>query len=203
MTDGDGPVARALMGPARWAAILAGWWLLVFSFVTVAEIVLRRGFGTSLQAVDEIGGYSLAVVSALAFPYALVGKAHTRVDFVLGRFPMPVRAPLHALAYALLAGLAVFAACRGWFVLSESLEFESRANTPLRTPLWIPQALWLSGMVMFALTSAALALHALALLVTGAWERLDRLYGPMTLEEEVAKESGDVLARTAGADGVR
>jgi TRAP-type C4-dicarboxylate transport system permease small subunit len=191
------PVARWLSWPARLAAIAAGWWLVAFSLLTCIEIVLRRGFGTSLQAVDEIGAYSLAIVSALAFSQALIVKGHTRVDFVLGALPLWLRAPLHALAYALLAAAALFAAWRGWYVLSESIEFDSHASTPLRTALWIPQSAWFAGMVLFACTSAALALHALALLLRGAWQRLDALYGPLTLEEEVA------LELSAGKDTTR
>jgi TRAP-type C4-dicarboxylate transport system permease small subunit len=194
MTEAN-PIARRLSAPARLAAIAAGWWLVAFSLLTCLEIVLRRGFGTSLQAVDEIGAYSLAIVSALAFSQALLKKGHTRVDFLLGALPLWLRAPLHAIAYALLAAAAAFGAYRGWFVLSESIEFDSHANTPLRTPLWIPQSAWLAGMLLFACTSAALALHALALLFRGAWRRLDALYGPMTLEEEVEQELGAAVGK--------
>lgn len=181
---------RPLTALARIAALATGWWLLAFSLVTCAEVVLRRGFGTSLQAVDELGGYSLAVVSALALSWALLAKGHVRVDFLLGKLPAGLRAVLHVVAYAALAASAVFAAWRGWFVLSESIEFGSRANTPLGTPLWLPQSLWWAGMVLFALVATGLALHALALLARGRLRQLDAEYGPMTLDEEIEREVG-------------
>lgn len=189
------PVARALAGPARVLAILGGWWLIGLSFVTVGEILARKLFGASLQGVDEIGAYTLAVFSTFSFAWALVNKAHTRVDFLIGRLPAWPRALLNAGAYLLLAAFALYAAWRGWHVLEESLEFQARANSPLQTPLWIPQSAWLAGLVAFAIAAGAMAAHAVLLLARPA--RLNALYGPLSLEEEVRAEAGAVLARGA------
>ena len=198
MTADDNPIARFFGPPARLLAILSGWWLLALSFLTVAEILLRKLLSVSIQGVDEIGGYTLAVVSAFGCANALLVKGHTRVDFLLGRLPGRLRAALNVAAYALLAGLAAFAAWRGWAVLSESIEFQSHANSPLQTPLWLPQSAWLAGIAVFAAASGAMAAHALLLLATD-WRRVNRLYGPLTVEEEVDIEVGAVLARGAAS----
>lgn len=190
----ENPVIRALTAPARALALIGGWWLLALSFATVGEILARKFLGRSFQGIDEVGSYTTAVFSALAFSWALVTKSHTRVDFLLGRMPALLRAMLNALAYATLAALAVFGAWRGWHVLAESLEFQATANSPLGTPLWMPQGLWLAGMVAFAAAATVLACHALLLLVTNR-ARLNRLYGPMTLDEEIETEAGAILAR--------
>lgn len=195
--DPSNPVARFVAVPARAFAILGGWWLLALSFLTVFEILARKFFGFSLQGVDEIGAYTLAIFSTFAFAWALVTKAHTRVDFMIGKLPEWPRAVLNAAAYVLLAAFAIYAAWRGWHVLEESLEFQARANSPLQTPLWIPQSAWLAGLAMFAIAAGAMAAHAVLLLARPA--RLNALYGPMTIEEEVKAEAGAVLARTAGA----
>lgn len=192
--DTSNPVARFLAVPARALAILGGWWLMALSFISVFEILARKFFSYSLQGVDEIGAYTLAIFSSFAFGWALVTKAHTRVDFMIGKLPEVPRAVLNAAAYVLLAAFAIYAAWRGWHVLEESLEFQARANSPLQTPLWIPQSAWLAGLVMFALAAGAMAAHAVLLLARPA--RLNALYGPMTLEEEVKAEAGAVLART-------
>jgi TRAP-type C4-dicarboxylate transport system permease small subunit len=195
--DPTNPVARFVAVPARCCAILGGWWLLALSFVTVFEILARKFVGFSLQGVDEVGAYTLAVFSTFSFAWALVTKSHTRVDFMIGKLPAWPRAVLNAAAYLLLAIFALYAAWRGWHVLEESLEFQARANSPLQTPLWIPQSAWLAGLLVFALAAGAMAAHAVLLLARPA--RLNALYGPMTLEEEVKAEAGAVLARTAGA----
>jgi len=191
------PVARYVEAPARWVALAGGWWLLALSLLTCVEILLRKFASISLQGVDEIGGYTLAIFSSLSFAWALVAKSHARVDFLLGRMPALARAVLNAGAYVLLAAFAIYAALRGWTVLDESLEFQARANSPLQTPLWIPQGAWLAGLVVFALAAGAFAAHALWLLLVDR-ARLNDLYGPMTLDEEVATEASAILARTGG-----
>lgn len=190
----DNPMIRLLAGPARALALLGGWWLLALSFATVGEILARKFWGRSFQGIDELGGYTTAAFSALAFSWALLSKSHTRVDFLLGRMPDILRAVLNALAYATLAGLAVFGTWRGWHVLAESIEFQATANSPLGTPLWIPQSLWLLGLGAFATCAVVLAAHALVLLLTDR-TRLNRLYGPMSLDEEIAVEAGAILGR--------
>jgi TRAP-type C4-dicarboxylate transport system permease small subunit len=189
------PLVRVFAPPSRLLVILGGWWLLLLSLATCVEVLARKLLGFSFQGIDEVGAYTLAVFSALSFGLALVTKSHTRVDFLLGRMPAAIRATLNAAAYVTLAGLSLFALWRGWHVLEESIEFQSRANSPLGTPLWIPQTLWLLGLGAFALVALAMAVHAAWLLLRDHG-RLNRLYGPMTLEEEVEAEAGAVLART-------
>jgi TRAP-type C4-dicarboxylate transport system permease small subunit len=201
MTNDDNPITRWLGPPTRVLALIGGWWLLAFSFATCVEVIGRKFFGFSLQGIDEVGGYTTAVVSALAFSWALLTKSHTRVDFLLSHLPAWLRAVLNALAYTLLAGLAVLAARRGWDVLDETLLFDAHAITPLGTPLWLPQSLWLAGLVIFALVAVPLALHASWLFLTDQ-ARLNRLYGPMTLQEEVELEAGAVVTRTGGKDAL-
>lgn len=199
MSQLDNPVIRFFTPPARLLAILSGWWLLALSFLTCVEIVLRKFFSMSIQGIDEIGAYTLAIVSAFGFASALMVKAHTRVDFLVGRLPAFVRAILNASAYVLLALMAGYAAWRGWAVLDESIEFQAHANSPLQTPLWIPQSAWLAGIGLFAAASGAMAAHALLLLVF-SWRSVNRFYGPLTLDEEIETEVS-ALKERGGAEG--
>lgn len=194
MQPSDNPVIRFFSPPARLLAILSGWWLLALSFLTCVEIVMRKFLAMSLQGIDEIGAYTLAVVSAFGFASALTVKAHTRVDFLVGRLPAFPRAVLNALAYVLLAAMAGYAAWRGWAVLDESIEFQAHANSPLQTPLWIPQSAWMLGMGLFAAAAGAMAAHAVLLLVF-SWRQVNRFYGPLTLEEEIETEVSALKAR--------
>jgi anti-sigma-K factor RskA len=91
----------------------------------------------------------------------------------------------------------VFAAWRGWAVLEESLFFQAHANSPLQTPMWLPQGFWLAGLVAFALVAVIYGAHALGLLFVN-WRLVNRWYGPMTIDEEVATEASAIIAR--GAD---
>lgn len=188
------PVSRTVLPIARWGAILCGWWLLVFSGLTCVEILGRRFLGFSLQGIDEIGGYTLAVMSAFGFSYALVNRSHTRVDIFLAMAPSPSQAVLNVLAMAGLAAIAVFAAFRAGAELNDSILFMSVSSSPLQTPLWIPQGLWFLGLVIFAGIAVALTCHSLYLLRRG-WAGVNRIYGPVTVEEEVEAE-----LKTLGAE---
>ncbi|MGG5818072.1 TRAP transporter small permease subunit [Falsiroseomonas sp. HW251] len=201
MNADENPLNRWLGPPTKLLALIGGWWLMAFSAVTCIEIVGRKLLGFSIQGLDEVGGYTTAVFSALAFGWALVTKSHTRVDFLLAHMPAWLRAVLNVTAYALLAGLGVFAVLRGYDVLDETLLFDSHAVTPLGTPLWIPQGLWLLGLIVFMVAAVLLAVHAGWLLLTDR-ARVNRLYGPITLDEEVELEAGAVVARTGGKDAM-
>lgn len=189
------PVSRWARPVARLGAILCGWWLLIFSILTCVEILGRRFMGFSLQGIDEIGGYTLAVMTAFGFSYALLNRSHTRVDIFLTMAPPRVQAALNVLAMASLAAMAFFAALRAVAELGESITFMSVSSSPLQTPLWLPQGLWFLGLAVFAGTAAALAAHAIYLL-TKDWPAVNRFYGPPTIEEEVAAELETLNQRT-------
>jgi TRAP-type C4-dicarboxylate transport system permease small subunit len=194
----ENPVARALEGPVRAMQILMGWVLLALCFATAYEILARRLFGVSLQGVNEIGAYLLAIGSTWGFSMALLQRAHSRVDFLFPRFPRALRSVLNLLAALSLAALAVFSAWEGWSVLKDTLRWQARASTPLQTPLWIPQSLWLFGLVVFAGVASAFAIHA-ALLFVRDRRRLDRFYGPPSLEEQIEIETQGTLPTDAQA----
>lgn len=180
-------------------AIACGWVLMAISALTCVEIVGRKLFGKSLQGVDELGGYTLAIVASIGFAQALVTRSHTRIDFLIVKLGAKARAWLNVFAIVTLALMAVFAAWKGSAVLLESIEFRSRSTSPLQTPMWIPQGLWLVGLAVFAAVSAALATHACLLLAARLHDEINALYGPPSLEEEIDREV-DVLKRRIEAE---
>lgn len=190
----NNPFSRLLNKAVDIGVLASGWWLIALSLLTCVEIIGRKFFRFSLQGVDEVGAYTLAVTSALGFSYTLLTRGHVRIDFMLSRMPLTLRSWLNVLAMVSLAGMAVFAVFRGWFVLGESIEFQSTATTPLQTPLWIPQSLWYVGLVLFAISACYLAAHACYLLLQNH-KAIDRIYGPQTLEEEIEAETAGTLAK--------
>jgi TRAP-type C4-dicarboxylate transport system permease small subunit len=189
------PVVRVFEPLTRLAAILCGWWLLVIAAFTCVEIISRKLFGFSLQGVDEVGSYTLAVAASLGFAHALAMRAHTRIDFLIVKLGDGAKAVLNVAAMVTLALMAAFALLKGLPVLMESLEFGSRSTSPLQTPLWIPQGLWLGGLALFAALALALACHAVLLLVRSNHARINALYGPPSLDEEIDREVGALEAR--------
>jgi len=172
---------------ARAGAIASGWALMLISLATCVEVIGRKYFSFSFKGIDEIGGYVLAGTSAIGFSYALMTRAHMRITLLFPYIPSSARAFLNVVALVTLAGLAIFCAVRGYAEVDASLTSMRHANTPLQTPMWIPQSIWWAGLVLFAVATTLQAIHAFGLL----WRdqgTLNRLYGPQTLEEEIATE---------------
>ena len=165
-------------------AIACGWALLALCALTGYDIVARRLLNHSVQGVDEIGGYVLAITGSVGFAAALLNRMHTRIDLILAIMPAGLRAVMNTIAAIALAGFAVFMTQKALVTLIETLEFGSRASTPLQTPLWIPQSLWIFGIVLFAIVSCVMAVHAIWLLLRGKIDMLNNQHGNPSIDEE-------------------
>lgn len=196
-----GRTSRAIAGFTDAAALACGWWLIALSAVTCVEMLGRKVFGFSLQGVDEIGSYTYAFVGSIGFAHTLVTRSHTRVDFLISRFSPKVRAVLNLLAMLTLAALAFLCLWRGSQVVLESIDLKATASTPLATPMWLPQSIWLAGYVLFAVVAAWAAIHALRVFLRGDIEGLNDQFGPQTLDEEIEAETELHMNKNEGEAG--
>ena len=96
------------------------------------------------------------------------------------------------LALASLLGYAALIAYFSYQAFAETLEFDSRANSALQTPLWIPQAIWVVGTWSFLVVVAWALLDALSRLRNP--DEVNRRYGPMTAVQEVVELSKELSA---------
>ena len=163
-----------------------------------AEVLLRSAFSIGLSAATELSSYVLAVTSAWAFSYALLRRVHVRVDALIRLFPQSVIAWLDLLALLALCWLASMMLWYGASVFSFSFAKGSTAMTPLQTPLWIPQGLWLLGLGLFFITSVTLIVVVGRCLIKGDVAQVNRLVGSFTVEEEALDEIKDAQRRKAG-----
>ncbi len=185
------PLERWLGPPVRLASLLAGYAVLAVTLVIGLEILLRRGFGVSLQGADEYGGYMLAALTAIGAAYTLLERGHTRIEIIMERMPPPMRAGLNLISAFMMSAIAIFLAWRSVLAVQESIEYRSLSGTPLMTPLWMPQSVWAGGMVLFAVVATCIALHCLRLLISD-WRAINRWYGIKTLSEEIEEVSASI-----------
>lgn len=163
----DWPLAvmRLLGRLNHGVALLCGAALLGTVCLVLVEIVLRQTAGRGLGGSDEIAGYVMAGVAAWGFSYALVERAHVRIDVLTGRLPPGGRAMFDLAAVLSVCGVAAVVSFYGWYVFARSLERGARANTPLETPLWIPQSIWVAGWIWLTLVAAVVAVCLAALML--------------------------------------
>jgi TRAP-type C4-dicarboxylate transport system permease small subunit len=167
---------------------------MAISIAMCVEILGRKYFNFSFRGLDEIGGYMLAGVCAFGFAYALSTRSHMRVTLLFPYVPASVQSLLNVLAMLTLAAMAAFCAWRGVFEVLDVLVSGKHSNSPLQAPLWVPQSIWLAGMVLFAVGAVFMALHSVSLLFRDR-ALLNRMYGPQSLEEEISMEIGHAEAR--------
>ena len=179
------------------AAAVFGAAFLVLALAVAAETLSRKLFNHSLQGVDELAGYLLAVGGALACAVALVGRAHIRIDIVHDLFPKALRIVLNVLAVIALAVCAAALTRMAWIALDDSILFNSTAQTPWATPLRIPQAAWVAALALFLLVALIQAGRVFLLLARGQFDRIDAEYSPRGTKEEVKEELDDIEKRGA------
>ena len=172
------------------AVIISG--ILLFASVAIIsfEVLMRKLFVYSIGGADEISSYILIIASTWAFSYALFQKAHVRIDILYERFGRRFRSVLDVLAQIFLMIFILPLTYFAFEVLHTSLSKQSTANTPLQTPLWIPQALWFAGLVGFCFVIALFIVSTIVHFIDNDLEALGRLSGVTTLEESIEVESG-------------
>lgn len=187
----------------RLEAIAASIFGLAFIALAVAvttETIMRKLFNHSLQGVDELGGYILAIAGTMSLSVALVARAHIRIDIVHDHLPRALRWPLNILASVSILLCAVALLRMAWFAFGESADLGATAQTPWATPLKYPQALWAAALVPFVVVCAAEVFNILRLLARGDTRTIDRNYAPRTAQEELEDELADMKARGVNAD---
>lgn len=184
---------------AVWGAGLA---LIGVALLVTLEVVLRRVFLIGLAMASEISSYVLAVGAAWAYAFALLQRNHVRVDAIVRLLPRRVVVWIDLLAVVALAWFAGLLVWHGYGVFEASWVRGSRAMTPLATPIWIPQGLWVLGLAVFLLTCLLVLVHGLRLILAGRLAEASELIGTFSREDELA-EAERAAKQAVGSDDGR
>lgn len=179
----------------RVFSIIFGVIFLGLSVLVSLETLTRKIFNISLQGVDELSGYAVAVAAGLAFSVALIQRAHIRIDIITSRLSETWQARLNWLASVSMAILCVFCIWLAYGVLSDTLDYGSRAPTVWATPLVYPQAPWFLALALFGLLAVYFAVRATLLLVRRDTRALLSDFGPRSTKEELKEEMEDLKHR--------
>jgi TRAP-type C4-dicarboxylate transport system permease small subunit len=172
-----------------WAVWGGGAMMLAAAFLVGIEVLARKFLLLSLGGADELSGYAFAISTAWALSFTLLRRAHVRVDALYGQLPERLRAVLDIGGLVAMAWFAVLLAWHAGVLWQTSWDFAARATTPLQTPLWIPQGLWVLGLVLFVLVTCALLLRAALALLAGDIAGVRTIAGARTIEEDAADEA--------------
>lgn len=182
-----------LLGVAQtgslWLARAGGALILLTVAIVTIEVITRQLMGRSAVHATEITGYIMAVSTSWCFAHTLLCKAHIRIDALYLNFPTKVRAALDLLALLAMALFCVLVVGAVFDVAYASFADGATANTPLGTPLWIPQTLWLAGLTWFGFVVCLLTLRVILALCQGDIDGVQALAGSPTLDEQIEHEN--------------
>ena len=157
--------ADRLHAAASMLSCLAGWLsgaILIYMVAhTVLEIVLRNVFNRSTFVLDEFVGYGMAAITFLALGHALERGQLIRVNLLLGMLGGLARRLIELFCILATLAITVFA---GWFfyqVMQRQWLRGAVSHSLAEVPLWIPYAIVLSGLGVFALQLIAYLLRIL------------------------------------------
>ena len=173
---------------SAFGAWVGGLLMLAVAFLVSVEVILRSFFHYALAAGAEISGYVLAIGLAWGFSFALVNRAHVRVDAAIRLLPSKVLAWVDLIAMAALTWYAALLVIHGWEVFYQSWSRRAKAMTPLLTPMWIPQGLWLAGLGIFLVSCMVFLAYSLWFVATGRLREARALIGTVSAEEEAGSE---------------
>lgn len=177
---------------ARSFAWIGGFALIASSLLVTAEVFLRKFAGFSIGGSDELAGYTLAMVVSLGTGFALLERAHVRIDVLVLMLPKTLRFWAEVLG---LVVFLIFLAVLSWFCgeqLLDAIRHDSRSITPLQTPLWIPQAIWVFGLLFALWACTVLAAHTLWRFARGQYDEVLDEMSKSQLEREIEDELRDI-----------
>jgi TRAP-type C4-dicarboxylate transport system permease small subunit len=177
---------------ARLMNRCAGWLFVLCALFVTFDVLARKFLGFSSQSTTELSGYMLGVGIAWGLAGALDARVHVRIDILIQKVPPRFRGYLHWLALASLAVFAGFLLYGAWHTTAESWDFKATDNSLLKTPLIVPQGLWLFGIGVFGVMAALRVIEVALLLPRRDIDAIEKLTGPRSYIEE-ADEALDAI----------
>lgn len=166
-----------LYGFSRLSVRLFGAGYLLIALATTLDVALRNLFSVSIPGVYEIAGYVFAIATTWGFCFVLFERAHVRIDVAYQRFGTRLRAIADVLALLSMGLFMTVLSYRAWGTLADTLLFDARARTSLQTPLWIPQSIWLAGLVFFLICIVFLLIYTVTLILRGCIAQVSGVAG--------------------------
>ena len=174
---------------SRVAIWIAGTLTLLSALYVTADVLVRKFTGSSLGGSDELSGYAFAISISWALSFATLQRANIRIDVIYQHLPVRLAAILDWLALVVMGVFIVFLTMYASDVAGTSWVNQSTANTALGTPLWIPQYLWVAGLVWLCVVLALMLLRSSLALITGDLAGIQSLCGIRSTQEEASEEA--------------
>ncbi len=184
---------RACSGVSRALAWIGGAGLLASAGLISLDVIFRALWKVTYFESFELSGYAFAIATAMGMSYAMVSKAHIRIEVLYTLAPAKWRAWLDVWSYA---GLALVSSVLLYWCTQTvlgNLQSGARSNTALAVPLVWPQGIWLAGWAWLALLSTLYAVFGLVSCLRGQYAACSELLGVASMQHEIEAGTGKEL----------
>ncbi|MDP2334390.1 MAG: TRAP transporter small permease [Reyranella sp.] len=173
---------------SRIFASLGGVLLLVAAVLVSVEVVSRKLLTVVYSGSDELAAYLFAVGTTWSLAHVLVTRGHVRIDVLYARLSPRLRAILDVIALLMLGVVALAMLDRSFDLVHSNFVEWNRSNTPLRTPLSLPQMPWVFGLALFLFSICVALLRTSIALARGDYLTASQTAGVASLDEEIESE---------------
>lgn len=188
---------------SRYLSWAGGAIILASAVLVTLDVLGRNIFNATLFESLELSVYGYAIAVAFAFPFALTSKTHIRIDVLLVRLPVVLRAVLDVVAMLALFGLALVFAYYGWEMFRTAMRMNARSASDLQILLAIPQGIWATGLTWFALVAGIYSLRGLYFLGRGRVGDVQAAMGIADGVKDALEESREAIAAAEMLEGGR
>lgn len=173
---------------ARVTVWIGGAMLLAAAILVTVDVLGRKTGLLNMGGSDEIASYAFAVGTAWAFSFVLLQRGNVRIDAVYQLLPLWLRSALDIVSLASLAIFVGFLVWRAGVLVQTTIELGARSVTPMRTPLIVPQGLWLFGLVVFLIVILLTLTRTVVALAQRDYLAVQRTAGAAGVQDEIEGE---------------
>ena len=178
---------------SRRLSWVGGGIILASAVLVTFDVLGRNLFNVTAFESLELSVYGYAIAVAFAFSFALTAKTHIRIDVLVVRLPVKMRAVLDVIAMLALFGLALVFAWYGWEMFRTAMRMNARSASDLQILLAIPQGIWALGLTWFAFVAGIYSLRGIVLLARGRMQEVQAVMGIEDGIKEALEESREGL----------
>lgn len=134
---------------------LQGWLVFLLMIMVMAEVCARYLLQSPLSIAEELGGYALVSITFMGLGFTWKERGHVRVELIINMLPKRIREYLRFFTLLLATVFCLPLIAGSYAMLQDSLLFEARSGSWLRTPLVYPQSVLLIGSILLLLQFVA------------------------------------------------
>ena len=172
-----------------WAVWAGGAALMLSAIMVTIDVLCRKYLNVTMSGSDEITGYVFAGATTWAYAYCLLHRSNIRIDALYNLLPVSLRAVMDIVGLIALLIFMGFFTEKAVSVFTDSWENNSVSVTTLLTPLWIPQIVWMTGLLFFNITLIFLIVYTVLSFFIGGAATVQKLAGTRSVQEEVVDET--------------